>query len=236
MKNPFPYMLIDLTHRLSSKIPSWDVGSGFECKSVYDYADIGFRVQRIEMMAGTGTHMDAPSHALLGGITIADIPLEMMVSPCVVVDVSGRVHERYSVLESDILEFEQNHGAIPPSSLVIIRTGWDRFWNEPEKYRNNLVFPSISKEAASMLLKRDIHGLGIDTLSPDRPEDGFCVHKMFAESGKYLIENIANAHLLQPVGCYCICLPAKIEGATEAPVRLIALVPPTLSLMNRGVP
>jgi kynurenine formamidase len=101
--------------------------------------------------------------------------------------------------------------------------GWDSVLNVPEKYRNNHVFPSISKEAASLLLERQIVGVGIDTLSPDRPEDGFPVHHLILEADKYIIENIANASKLPPVGAYTFALPLKIQGGTEAPLRLVGL-------------
>jgi kynurenine formamidase len=225
-----PFRIADLTHSVAPSIPSWDNETAFMCKTVWDYEDGGFRAQRFEMMAGTGTHMDAPSHPRQGGATIADIPLKELVLPCVVIDVSDRAHEQYSLSTKDIAEFEEKNGTIPSGSLVIVHTGWDRLWNEPAKYRNSLVFPSISKEAGRVLLKRGIQAIGIDTLSPDRPEDGFPVHKMFSKADKYIIENIAHAHLLPPVGCTCMCLPLKIENATECPVRLVALIPPGLEL------
>lgn len=53
----------------------------------------------------------------------------------------------------------------------MIQTGWSKFWDKPEKYHNNYIFPSVSLEAAKIFLKRGVSALGIDTLSPDRPED-----------------------------------------------------------------
>ncbi|MCI5057750.1 MAG: cyclase family protein, partial [Flavobacteriales bacterium] len=107
--------------------------------------------------------------------------------------------------------------------FVIIYTGWEQYWGTPEKYRNNYVFPSISKEAASLLLDRQIVGLGIDTLSPDRPEDGFPVHHLILGADKYIIENIANASKLPSVGAHTFALSIKIQGGTEAPLRLVGM-------------
>ena len=107
---------------------------------------------------------------------------------------------------------------------MIIRTGWDRFWNEPEKYRNNLQFPSIAHEAAILLLERQIVGLGIDTLSPDTPDSGYPVHQTLLSAGIYLIENVANSGQLPPMGSISLALPLKIAEATEAPMRFIALI------------
>ena len=65
---------------------------------------------------------------------------------------------------------------------------------------------------------------GIDTLSPDRPEDSFKVHQIFLGAGKILIENVANLDSMPPVGGFIMALPIKIKDGTEAPVRLIGLI------------
>src|SRR5439155_8619307 len=122
---------------------------------------------------GIGTHMEAPAHCIPGGLTIEDITLKQLITPCIVIDVSEKSNEKYSVTCDDIYNFENKYGTIFKDTFVIIHTGWERFWTHPERYRNNLLFPSLSKEAAKLLLERDIAGLGIDTLSPDREEDGF---------------------------------------------------------------
>ena len=86
------------------------------------------------------------------------------------------------------------------------------------------VFPSVSLEVAELLLERGVNALGIDTLSPDRPEDGFKVHKTFLGSDKILIENVANLGSMPPTGGFVIVLPIKIKDGTEAPVRLVGLI------------
>lgn len=62
-------------------------------------------------------------------------------------------------------------------------------------------------------------------MSPDISVDGyFSVHELFLGAGKYLIENVANAHLLPLIGAYGIVLPLKLSEGAEAPVRFIAFV------------
>ncbi len=220
------FTVIDLTHDLTPEMPSWSGACGFEHILREDYdpsAPVKFRTYDLHMQAGMGTHMDAPAHCFQSGRSIADLSLKECIAPCIVINVSDQSHERYSLSPQDIEVFEAQHGTIPPHCFVIVYTGWDQHWNVPEKYRNNHVFPSISKEAASLLLERQIVGVGIDTLSPDRPEDGFPVHHLILEADKYIIENIANASKLPPVGAYTFALPLKIQGGTEAPLRLVGL-------------
>lgn len=222
-----PFTVWDLTHELSEETPSWDGSCGFRHEILFDYAqgtsEVQFRVHQITMHAGIGTHMDAPSHCVPGGHSIHELDFNHFIAPCVVVDVSEKSHELYTTSVEDITHFETTYGKIPKGSFVIIRTGWERFWNEPAKYRNDYRFPSISANVASLLLDRGIVGIGIDTLSPDRPDSGYPVHQAILGAGKYIIENVANSGMLPPVGCYSLALPIKAKGCTEAPIRLIAL-------------
>ncbi|MBA3537226.1 MAG: cyclase family protein [Tatlockia sp.] len=224
----FPYQIIDLTHTLDELTPSWDSSCGFKCQLSFDYADcdthVQFRVQEIKMPAGIGTHMDAPAHCIPNGTTIDQLPLSKFLAPCNVINISESAHEYFSLLPQDIAHFESSHGSILPGSFVMVQTGWEQFWSDQKKYRNNYIFPSVSAEAAIILLKKGVCGLGIDTLSPDRPEDGYPVHQLFLSNGKYLIENAANLANLPAQGSFILALPIKIRDATEAPIRLIGLI------------
>ena len=218
----FPYKIIDLTHTLSPSIPTWNGACGFEHKITVDYddctTDVKFRVQKLTMHAGIGTHMDAPAHCIKGGATIEQLPFQDFLAPLIVIDVSSKTHERYSVNIEDI------NIDIPPRSFVMIRTGWEKFWGEPAKYHNNHIFPSISAEVAEFLLTKDIVGIGIDTLSPDRPEDEYPVHRIILGAGKYIVENAANLSEMPTAGAWVLVMPIKVSGGSEAPVRLVGFI------------
>lgn len=224
----FPYKIIDLTHALDSSIPTWNGGCGFNHDVHIDYSDCQgadkFRVMKVKMHAGIGTHMDAPSHCIPGGRFIHDFEVNNLIMSCVVIDVSDQCHERYSLSAQDIADFENKHGKIAGGSCVFVKTGWSKFWHTPLQYHNNHVFPSVSPDAAELLLERGVRAIGIDTLSPDRPEDGFNVHKIFLGADKIIIENVANLVRLPPTGGFCLVLPIKIKDGTEAPVRLVGLI------------
>lgn len=225
---PLPFQIIDLTHTLMPDIPIWDGVCGFQHTIVADYdGDLSktqFRVQQLIMQAGIGTHIDAPSHCIAGAKSVADIPLTELIAPCIVINIAASAHANYSLSLCDINAFESQYGTIPAGSFVIVYTGWDKYWHSPALYKNNYVFPSVTAEAAMLLLQRNIVGLGIDTLSPDRPESKFAVHQILLTAGKYIVENIANAANLPPTGAYSLALPIKAAQVTEAPMRLIALL------------
>ena len=225
----FPYRIIDLTHTLNESIPSWTGSCGFHQEIKLDYdlttSDVSFRVQQLKMHAGIGTHIDAPAHCSIGKATVEQLDLNSLIAPCVTIDVSAQAHESYIVSLDDLALFEKKQGIIEPNSFVLIRTGWDQLWNQPKRYHNNFLFPSVSKEAADLLIERRTVGLGIDTLSPDRPESGYPVHATFLGSEKYIVENVANSASLPPTGSFILALPIKTRHGTEAPLRLIALIP-----------
>ena len=224
----FPYKLIDLTHTLDSTIPTWNGACGFNHDLHIDYDDCPgedkFRVMKMTMHAGIGTHMDAPSHCIPGGKCIHNLDVNGLIWPCVVIDVSDKGHEHYRLSVQDVMDFERKFGVISKDTCVIVNTGWRKFWSEPSKYHNNHVFPSVSIEAASLLHERGVSALGIDTFSSDRPEDGFKVHRLFLGNGKVLIENVTNLESMPAVGSFVMAMPIKIKDGTEAPIRLVGLI------------
>lgn len=228
----FPYKLIDLTHTLTPKIAgnTGIGGCGFNHDTHLNYDDFEgdhrFKVQKLEMHAGIGTHIDAPSHCFEDGEFVDALPLEKLVNACFIIDISAKATPEYSLTAQDIAEFEAVHGKITPGSTVLVRTDWgEKHWENATDYLNNMMFPSVSAESAEMLLERDIAALGIDVISPDKPSDGFPVHKILLGHGKIIIENAANLDQMPSTGGFVATLPIKASGCTEAPVRMIGMLP-----------
>lgn len=223
------YDIIDLTHTLNPDVPTWNGTCDFKQNIFLDYEEV-CRVQTIQLNAGTGTHIDAPSHFIPGGKSAADLSLEELIVPLCVIDVAKKIHPDYYISVQDIQEFETQYGQIEPSSAVIGYTGWDQYWNDPQKYRNpdkngKMHFPGFSKEAALLLLERNIQGIGIDTLSPDCLDLTFPVHHLILGASKYIVENLTRCQALPPKGAFGIFLPIKTQDGTEAVMRAAALIP-----------
>src|SRR5690242_5404169 len=90
-KTSLHFKTLDLTHTLSKNAPTWSGQCGFQDRVIVDYPE-ACRVQAIEMNAGTGTHLDAPSHFIPQAKSIADLPLENFIAPLCVIDVSHQAH------------------------------------------------------------------------------------------------------------------------------------------------
>ena len=183
-----------------------------------------------------GTHLDAPIHFSETGRTADQVPLEQLVAPAVVIDVSARAAKDrdYRATREDVLQFEKAHGPIVKGTIVLLRTGWSRHWPNAKAYlgddtpgdASKLSFPSYGVDAARLLVEeRGIAALGIDTASIDygRSTD-FDVHRVAAARNVPGFENLTNLDRLPARGALVIALPMKIEGGSGGPLRAIALV------------
>jgi kynurenine formamidase len=229
--------LIDLTQTLTPEIPSWNGSCGYQVEIKKDY-DRVFRVNQVKMHAGIGTHIDAPSHRFREGLDIADMPIQQFFAPVCVIDVRGQADADYEISHQDVKNYETLYGTIPPGAFVIGHTGWNRFWNTPEAYRNpdstgQMHFPAFSSQAAELLLQRRVVGIGIDTLSPDCLNQDFPVHRLFLGEGKYIIENLPDCSLLPIQGAYIMALPIKAACCSEAPARVIGLISKSRKIHDR---
>lgn len=211
------------------EIPSWNGSCGFKHEIKMDYPQ-GCRVQTVRMHAGVGTHMDAPCHFFENARSVGDIDIQELFVPAVVIDVCDRAHENYFISVLDIKNFEDEYGTIPPRTCVIGYTGWSSRWSNTTAYRNLqddgiMHFPGFAPEAVELLLERDIQGIAIDTLSPDGSNQvDFPVHRLVLGSDRYIIENIANAHCLPPVGAYIGCFTIKGSGMSEGTIRAVGFL------------
>lgn len=200
----------------------------FSNETSLDYSD-GVRVHVLKMPNGIGTHMDAPNHFIEGAKDIASLDVQELSSPGVMIDISHKADEFYKLSVDDIHDFEKEHGLISEGAIVIVFTGWSHKWQNVTAYRNAdsngmMNFPVISAAAAELFLKRKVNGIAIDTLSPDRPDSEFPVHKILLGAGKFIIENIKIDDELPAVNFTVLALPMKIKSATEAPCRIVALL------------
>ena len=50
----------------------------------------------------------------------------------------------YTVTKMDLDEWESTHGRIPHGSLVILRTGWSQYFNQPDNFFGN--FADLDKQ------------------------------------------------------------------------------------------
>src|SRR5690606_40611364 len=66
--------------------------------------------------------------------TSDDIPLDDLIGPAIVVDVSERAHADYLISVEDFMAWEAEHGPIPQGAIVLVRTGWESRYGDRAAY------------------------------------------------------------------------------------------------------
>ncbi len=231
--------LVDLTYSFNEKTIYWPNAKGFQHRkdtwavtpAGYWYAAGGFSTDE-----HGGTHFDSPIHFGQRKTTLDKIPVQRLVGAAAVIDISASASKTrdYRATAQDLANWEKTNGAIPSGSMVLFRTGWSKYWPDRKQYMGSdvpgdvehLHFPGISKEAAEILVKRGVSGVGIDTASMDYgPSKDFIVHQVLNKADIFGLENIANMERLPAKGATLIALPIKIEDGSGGPVRIIAILP-----------
>lgn len=228
----FPFKIVDLTHTIDETIPLWPGSEPFNMSIRFDYHEVGCRAASYSLVAGTGTHMDAPAHFIRDGKTIEQLLPNDLVAPLCVLSVIDAVNKNHDYMldVDDILGWEKKYGKIPASSVVVMDTGWGHRWPNPINFLNEdskgiKHFPGFSVEAAQLLLERNVGGIGIDTFSLDAGiATNFSVHKLMLSRGIFFLECLANLDKLPEAGAFICALPLKIKNAPEFPVRAIAFI------------
>lgn len=234
--------IIDLTHSFASDTIVWPTERDFKLVVQHaEHTELGYYYSsnRIEMAEHGGTHIDAPIHFSEGKQTLDQIPLERLVGAGVRIDVAVQcAHDRdYLVAISDIIRWEVEHGLIPNDSIVLLDTGYARFWLNRKDYLGTelrgeegvraLHFPGLHPDAAAWLVReRQVKAVGIDTASIDYGQSTkFETHVALLSQNVLVFENLANLNGLPDRGFDVIALPMKIKGGTGGPLRIIAVLP-----------
>ncbi|MCX5788079.1 MAG: cyclase family protein, partial [Elusimicrobia bacterium] len=135
---------------------------------------------------------------------------------------------------ADLDRWEKRWGKLPPGAILLVRTGWGRFWPDRKRYlgtdergaaaEKKLHFPGLSQKAAQWLvLRRFVKAVGIDTASIDRGRsETFDSHVALLSANVPVMENLANLGELPPTGITVAAFPMKIGGGTGAPLRIAA--------------
>lgn len=199
----------------------------------------------------TGTHIDALCHfssggRLRGGEGVAEVQsygggLERLsvetIAPIlrrgVLLDVAGRQGVEALACDFEItpeeleaVEYEQKV-EVRPGDVVLLRTGWGRYWNDAARFVCQMRGPGPGATAAHWLSRRGVFAAGSDTIAfelvpnPDMPVH---VH-LLVESGIHIVEclNLEELAARRVREFLFVAAPLKVRGGTGAPVRPLAI-------------
>lgn len=230
------YRFVDLAYPLNETNQYWpgDDYTGFELKTIATIEKDGVLSKALSLPEHLGTHIDAPNHFEPNRPDVSQLTPEQLFGPGIVIDISLRAEMDVDTMltTEDIKKWEKKHGHIPEGAIVLLKTGWGRFWKNTVRYQNRdargqLHFPSFSAEAATFLVeKRKVRGVGVDNLSIDRGiSTDFAVHHIINKAEKFGLENVADLDKLPARGFQVLVAPMKIENGTGGPTRIWAMLP-----------
>jgi len=232
---------IDLSYAFDKQTVYWPTASGFRLDTVFDgHTEGGYYYSAFEYCAAEhgGTHLDAPLHFAKGKRPVDQLPVDQLIGPAIVVDVSKKAlnDPDYEVSVDDFLNWEADHGPIPEGAIVLLHTGYGQFYPDREKYMGTaergpqavlkLHFPGLAPQAAQWLVdNRNIKAVGLDTPSIDFGQSSeFYSHRILYKQNIPGLENLNNLDQLPVKGAFVIGLPMKIAGGSGAPLRMVAWV------------
>jgi len=222
--------VVDLSHTLMPGREEYrleiDTRSAEKWEQFSKYPRIGdswYVISEVTLSTHSGTHIEFPYHHVKDGQDAATFPLENLVGPGVVVDVSGWGDGQEITLE-DLKRAAG--GRIQPSDILYCYTGCHRFYRTENRHRR----PWFSTEAIKWLIREakikilGVDASGIEPRSADgSPYPGQPNHEALLQAGVPLIEYMTNLEMLINKRFLTFVLPLKLAGAEAFPVRVIAM-------------
>jgi kynurenine formamidase len=232
--------LVDMTYDFARQTLHWPTAKPFQLDKVAEgRTPQGFWYSSYNYSGSehVGTHLDAPFHFAEGRWTTDQIPLGKTIGAAVRIDVRSKADSDrdYRLTVDDIRSWEKRNGRLPKDAIVLMYSGWGKYWGDRKRYLgtdepgnvSDLHFPGFSEEAAEFLVKeRSVKAVGIDTPSIDHgPSRDFPVHQVFGEANVPIFENVAALERIPAKGATIFAIPMKIKGGSGAPLRIFALLP-----------
>ncbi len=173
---------------------------------------VEFQIGKIEMVANTGTYVDAPFHRYAGGKDLSELPLESLAGLEAVVirgPADGRAIDRDAFAGRDLR-----------GKAVLVRTGWDVHWATPTYLEGN---PFLTGEAAEYLVSQGVGLVGIDSVNIDDLKDlARPVHSALLGAEIPIVEHLCRLGSLPEREFRFSAVPAKVAGFGTWPVRAFA--------------
>ncbi|MBU0516565.1 MAG: cyclase family protein [Proteobacteria bacterium] len=215
--------IIDLSHTIEDGMPGYPSPwhPRVEVSVLATHQAQGREVRKIVLGTHTATHCDAPRHFRTDGMTLDALPLDVLIGPARVIDLTACAPRR----------------PVPPEYLatalgderprrLVLRFDWSDHWGRPEFYTDH---PYLSPAAARWLVEQGVRLVAMDIPNPDDPRQGYGhdpdspVHHVFFAAGVILVEYLCGLKELTKAEIELIVLPLKIAGGDGAPARCVAV-------------
>ncbi len=172
-----------------------------------------FQIGKIEMVANTGTYIDAPFHRYKDGKDLSQLELASV------------AHLDGVLLHADPATREISpdlfRGKDLKGKAVLIHTGWDYHWGTKPYFKDH---PYLTRESAEYLKLEGSALVGIDSLNIDDNTDGKRpAHTILLAAEIPIVEHMCNLAILPETGFKFFAVPTPVKGMGSFPVRAFAI-------------
>lgn len=173
-----------------------------------------FQIARIDMVANTGTYVDCPFHRFADGKDLAQMPADAFAGlEATVIDV-----DHHGLREIGV---DQLRNAELRNRAVLLRTGWDAYWESPAYAGHH---PYLASDGAEYLRDCGVALVGIDSMNIDDTRgNARPAHTILLGAGIPIVEHLCNLGALPREGFRFTALPPRFAGVGTFPVRAIAI-------------
>ncbi len=174
-------------------------------------------VTQLELSAHAGTHVEAPLHAVAGGASIGEVPIERFFGEAIIVDLS---HAEWSApfdiacLRAAVAQA----GGIQAGDIVFLRFDFDRRSGDAGHRP-----PYPTADALAWLVEQDVKLVGIDTPGLEIPGNPALInHHALLDRGIPLIESLAHLDELREQRVFTFAVPLLAYDTDAIPIRVLA--------------
>ncbi len=175
-----------------------------------------FHIGKLEMVANTGTYVDAPFHRYSDGKDLSELPLASLADlDCVVIRFDMKRDGR-------AIDFSQLKGKALSGKAVLFDTGWSNHWRTDQYFESH---PYLTKDAANFLRDAGVKFVGIDSFNIDNTDDGHRpVHSVLLANDIPIAEHLTGLHRFPDSGFRFFAVPVKVKAFGTFPVRAFGIV------------
>ncbi len=213
---------IDLSQPLYHGAPNCPAHPSPEAQVTRDHPDCGWRVEQINMVNHTGSHLDAPLHKIAGGKSISDFPLEAFAGPARIADLRP-LEPNAPISAADL---ERTIPDLAENEIALLCTGWGDIRSRTDKWLYDS--PYLAADGAQWLVDRGARAVGIDHYSIGGSRDPMNseTHTILLGNGLWVVEELKfpPEALVLPPPVKFMALPINFTGLTGSFCRPVLLI------------
>ncbi|WP_297216500.1 cyclase family protein [Thermoplasma sp.] len=150
--------IIDLSINLNKSMRTYPTVENPEFKKLHITSTDGFQDTKICLNTHTGTHIDAPSHMIDGGLDISETAITSLIGRAIILNLSYKKRKE-EITKEDLMNF---HEQIEKNDMIILYTGWT---NNYDRDFYSTDYPYLDISGATYLSSQKIKFVGTDGVS-----------------------------------------------------------------------